>query len=59
MKSEKHILADALDWANRYLKEHPELGRIKVVEEAAFKYDLGPMDEDWLLNELCKPMPPD
>jgi hypothetical protein len=51
-------LTHALDWANRQLKECPHLSHVQVVDEAAVKFDLGPMDEDWLLNELSKPLPP-
>jgi hypothetical protein len=58
MKTDKLNLTHALDWANRQLKECPHLSHVQVVDEAAVKFDLGPMDEDWLLNELSKPLPP-
>ena len=43
--------AKALDWLNRLLKEHPQMGRAKAVEETAMKFDLSPLEEEWLLRQ--------
>jgi hypothetical protein len=45
-------LTKALDWVNHQLRLHPKLDKLKAVEEAAMKFDLGPLDEEWLLNQL-------
>jgi hypothetical protein len=54
MSADAETLAKALDWANRELALHPAMGKWKVAEEAAKKFDLGPLDEEWLLNQLTK-----
>ena len=33
------------------LKEHPQMGRAKAVEETAMKFDLSPLEEEWLLRQ--------
>ena len=44
--------AKALDWLNLHLKAHPHLSKVKAVEETALKFDLGPLEEEWLLQQL-------
>jgi hypothetical protein len=43
-------LAKALTWVNERLREQPPVDKLKAVEEAAMKFDLGPLDEEWLLR---------
>ena len=52
MSAEAETLAKALDWIHTQLHLHPQRDKLKVVEEAATKFDLGPLDEEWLLNQL-------
>ena len=52
MKSDGVTLARALDWVNQRLKEEPDLETLKTVDAAAMKYNLGPLDTEWLLNQL-------
>jgi hypothetical protein len=52
MKTDRLTLTRALDWANRHLQENPHLDRLKVAELAAVKFNLGPLDEEWLLRQL-------
>jgi len=54
-KADAETLAKALDWVNHQLRLHPKLDKLKAVEEAAMKFDLGPLDEEWLLNQLKRP----
>ena len=44
--------AKALDWVNLLLKEHPQMSKAKAVEETAVKFDLSPLEEEWLLRQL-------
>ena len=54
MKTHGVDLAQALNWVNLHLKANPQAEKIKVVEAAAMKYGLGPMDEDWLFREVSR-----
>jgi hypothetical protein len=45
--------AKALEWLNLLLKSHPGMSRIKAVEETAVKFDLSPIEEEWLLRQLA------
>jgi hypothetical protein len=54
-KADAETLAKALDWVNHQLRLHPKSDKLKAVEEAAMKFDLGPLDEEWLLNQLKRP----
>jgi hypothetical protein len=47
-------LARALDWALRRQRENPDTTALEVVEEAATRFDLGPLDEEWLLREVLR-----
>ena len=53
MKTDPVTLTRALDWINRQLKETPGADKLKVVEAAAIRFDLGPLDEEWLLREIA------
>jgi hypothetical protein len=50
-KAEKR--AKALEWLNLLLKSHPGMSRIKAIEETAVKFDLSPIEEEWLLRQLA------
>jgi hypothetical protein len=45
-------LANALEFALKKLSEYKTPDPIRVAEETAQQFDLGPRDEEWLLNEL-------
>jgi hypothetical protein len=49
----KH-LARALEFALRKLREEPKASMLKIVEETATQFNLGPLDEEWLLRELIR-----
>jgi hypothetical protein len=51
-KAEAEKRAKALDHLNILLKENPGMGRVKAVEQTALKFDLSPLEEDWLLSQL-------
>jgi hypothetical protein len=56
-KAEVEKRAKALDWLNRLRKEHPRMSRLEAVEKTAVRFDLSPLEEEWLLQQLT-PQPP-
>lgn len=54
MSADPETLAKGLDWVNRELAARPEAGKWKVVDEAAIRFNLGPLDAEWLLNQLTQ-----
>jgi hypothetical protein len=44
--------ARALDWLNTLRKEHPHLSRLEAVEKTAQQFNLSPLVEEWLLQQL-------
>ena len=52
MSANAKTLAKALQYANDLLQYEPGLTKLKATEEAAKQFDLGPLDEEWLLNHL-------
>ena len=49
-KAEKR--AKALDWLNTLRKEHPAMSKLEAVERTAVRFDLSPLEEEWLLQQL-------
>ena len=56
-RAEAEKRAKALDWLNRLRKEHPHLSRLEAVEKTAVRFDLSPLEEEWLLQQLTPPPP--
>ena len=52
MSADAEILAKALTLALDLLKNEPGMTKVKATERAAQQFDLGPLDEEWLLNHL-------
>ena len=50
-KAEAEKRAKALNHLNLLLKEHPGMDRVKAIEQTAVKFDLSPLEEDWLLRQ--------
>jgi hypothetical protein len=44
--------AKALDWVSFTMKDHPQKSKVKAVEEAALRFNLSPLEEEWLLRQL-------
>jgi hypothetical protein len=51
-KAEKR--AKALDWLNILRKEHPAMSKLESVEKTAVQFDLSPLEEEWLLQQLAE-----
>ena len=51
-KAEAEKQAKALDHLNLLLKEHPGLSKLEAIEKTALRFDLSPLEEEWLLRQL-------
>ena len=40
----------AVKWISENLEENPSQSRIKIIEQAVFKFDLSPFDSEFLMN---------
>ncbi len=45
----------AVLWIDEQLREHPGADRVKLVEQASRRFDLSPLDEDFLVRHLAQP----
>ena len=39
---------------NKRLRESPPVDKIKAIDEASIRFDLGPVDQEWLIRRLAK-----
>lgn len=51
-KAEAEKRAQALNWLNLLLQEEPGINKARAVERTALKFDLSPLEEEWLLRQL-------
>jgi hypothetical protein len=51
-------LRRALRWLNEERDFNPQRSSISLVEEAAMRFNLSPLQEEWLLAVLRSPMRP-
>jgi len=42
----------AVKWISENMEENPDQVRIKIIEQAVFKFDLSPIDAEFLINKL-------
>lgn len=47
----------AVKWISDNLEANPEQARMKLIETAVFKFDLSPLDTDFLINFFSKKRP--
>lgn len=40
----------AVQWISENLESNPDQPRLKLIEEAVFKFDLSPLDAEFLMN---------
>jgi hypothetical protein len=57
MSAHAETLANALKHAHELLRHEPHLTKLQVAEKTAQQFNLGPLDEDWLLNHLTQAKP--
>jgi hypothetical protein len=44
----------AVAWIDEQLREHPGTDRVKLVEQASQRFDLSPLDADFLVRHLAQ-----
>jgi len=44
----------AVRWISENLAENPDQSRIKLIEQAVFRFDLSPLDTEFLINFFHK-----
>ena len=44
----------AITWIDERLRDQPGADRVKLVDEASRRFDLTPLDEDFLLRHLAE-----
>jgi hypothetical protein len=47
-------IKQAVKWIDDQLHDHPALNRLKLVDEAARRFDLSPLDAEFLLRHLAE-----
>ena len=47
----------AVKWISENLETNPAQARMKLIETAVFKFDLSPLDTEFLINFFCKKRP--
>ena len=46
-------IKQAVAWIEEKLREHPAADRVKLVDEASRRFDLTPLDTDFLIRHLA------
>ena len=47
-------IKQAVKWIDDQLADHPATDRVKLVDEAARRFDLSPLDTDFLFRHLAE-----
>ena len=47
-------IKQAIMWIDEQLHDRPDANRVKLVDEASRRFDLTPLDEDFLLRHLAE-----
>lgn len=47
-------IKQAVNWIDDQLRDHPDADRLKLVDEASRRFDLSPLDEDFLVRHLAE-----
>ena len=47
-------IKQAIKWMDEQLHERPAADRLKLVDEASRRFDLSPLDEDFLMRHLAE-----
>ena len=50
-------IKQAVKWIEEQLKDHPGVDRHKLVDEASRRFDLSPLDADFLFRHLAERAP--
>ena len=52
-------IRQAVKWIDEQLRDHPGASRVALVDEASRRFDLTPLDADFLIRHLAERTPPD
>jgi hypothetical protein len=44
----------AIKWIDDHLRDHPDADRVKLVDEASRRFDLTPLEADFLFRHLAE-----
>jgi hypothetical protein len=58
-KAEAEKRVHALQFLSNLLQETPGITRLDAIEQTALHFDLTPLEEEWLLQQLTLPPPPE
>ncbi len=47
-------IKQAVKWIDEQLHDHPDADRMKLVDEASRRFDLSPLDADFLVRHLAE-----
>ena len=47
-------IKQAVTWIDEQLHDRPDADRVKLVDEASRRFDLSPLDEDFLVRHLAE-----
>jgi hypothetical protein len=47
-------IKQAVKWIDEQLSDNPKLDRVKLVDEASRRFDLSPLDADFLFRHLAE-----
>jgi len=50
-------IKQAVRWVEDQLRDNPGADRVKLVDEASRRFDLSPLDEDFLFRHLAERAP--
>ncbi len=50
-------IKQAVTWIDEQLRDNPKADRLKLVDEASRRFDLTPLDADFLLRHITKHTP--
>ena len=50
-------IKQAVKWIEDQLQDNPDADRVKLIDEASRRFDLSPLDADFLLRQLAERAP--
>ena len=57
MAAGEAAIKQAVKWIEDQLHDNPRTDRVKLVDEASRRFDLSPLDEDFLFRHLAERTP--
>jgi hypothetical protein len=47
-------IKQAVAWIEEQLEDNPKIDRVKLIDEASRRFDLSPLDQDFLFRHLAE-----